>query len=213
MKKFLFVLLAFVAGTLAVKSYADTAKPVATAAVSATDSGLLEDTSGVPNDQDLSWKTSVEDQGLKQGDEGYEDARQLCIKFGKDFEAAHALKNDGKWLEAAKVAPYSWVKACYLYNYAASLVADKNDDNEWQYDPTKIATDGDQAIKYFNMAKAYSDKAVQAGITGTGANSTENLNARIAGGLKAINDVQHPAPVKHKHKKKAPVEDDSSDDK
>ena len=149
----------------------------------------------------ITWESAVESKGLKQGDEGYEDARQLCIAYNKAFEDAHQLRADGKLLEAAKKVPLSWVKACYLYNYAASLVADKNDDGLWEYNADKIAANDVEAVRYFSMAKAYSDKAVAAGIVGTDANSPEALNARIEGGLKAIN---HP-PAAKKVKKAAPV--------
>lgn len=213
MKKLLVLFLAFFAGILALKSYADvvakntplTVVIVSTPANPATNDGLLADESGVPNDQLITWESAVVAKGLKSGDPGYDDARQLCIAYNKAFEDAHQLKADGQYLEAAKKVPLSWVKSWYLYNYAASLVADKNDGGLWNYSAEDVAKNATEAIKYLNMAKAYSDKAVQAGIVGKDANSPANLEAAVAGGLKAIDEIQHPKPVKIKHKKPAPA--------
>jgi hypothetical protein len=220
MKKLFVLFLAFFAGILALKSYADTAKAVPVSAQKtvlvvistpvnpAADNGLLADESGVPNDKLITWESEIVAKGLKSGDAGYEDARQLCITYNKAFDEAHQLKADHQYLQAAKKVPLSWVKSWYLYNYAASLVADRDDAGKWNYDAEDVAKNSTEAIKYFNMAKVYSDKAVKAGIVGTGANSPENLEAMAGSGLKAIDEIQNPKPVKTKHKKaKAPAAD------
>jgi hypothetical protein len=226
MKKFFVLFLAFVAGIWAMKSFADTSKkaaPVAKAVGTvlatpvnpATSESLLDDESGVPNDTLISWESQVEAKGLKPGNDDYEDARQLCIAYNQDFTEAHQLKADGNFLEAAKKVPLSWVRSWYLYNYAASLVADKGDDGLWSYNAEDVSKNATEAIKYFNMAKAYSDKAVKAGIVGKGSNSPENLDAVVAGGLKAISQLQNP-PVKKAKKpvasKKKPVASDAVDE-
>jgi hypothetical protein len=209
MKKFLVLLVLFVAGMWATNLYAEDAK-AALAVVKAEDVKLLADTSGVPNDTVITWQALVVDKGLKEGDEGYLEANKLCTAYDKAFAEAYALKDAGKLLDAAKKVPLSWVKSCYLYNFAASLVAEKNSEGLWAYTAELVKKDGDKAIKYFNMAKTYSDKAVKAGIVGKGKDAPEKVNERIANGLKAIDDLKNPRPVK-KSKKKA-AEDTATDE-
>lgn len=204
MKKFLVLLVLFVAGMWATNLYAEDAK-AAPAVVKAEDVKLLADTSGVPNDTVITWQALVVDKGLKEGDEGYLEANKLCTAYDKAFKEAYALRDDGKLLDASKKVPLSWVKSCWLCNFAASLVATKNADGLWVYDADMVKKDGDKAVKYFNMAKTYSDKAAKSGIVGKGKDTPEKVNERIANGLKAIDELQHPKPVK-KSKKKAAEE-------
>lgn len=167
-------------------------------------------------DGDYSWKTLVEDAGLKYKTPEWNAAKKLCRAVNQAWANYKSLRAEGKYAEAELAVPRSDVRGWMALRQGREAIGKwSEEDSMYHYNTASEEDSLTTADEFVEKAEAYSKTAKEHKITGSGDNSVENLDAQIVKFKEAITAVRkyqtdQAVKAEKKAKKKAKVEGETN---
>lgn len=144
-------------------------------------------------DGDYTWKTVVEDAGLKSGTDEYKTARATCMAWDSLWKQYHEAAKAGTYDVAEKVAPYSVLKGWAAWNSGCQNIGSKQEvegrGKIYVFDPDAPVEALERSVGDFERAIKYGEAAEKVTVVGM-ANPAESPAALLKQVKRSLDVVQ-----------------------